>query len=56
VLDAAYQGFAWLSWIIGLGLGFALLVIAVMTLRHRRVIMMERDAAERIKAFHDRQP
>jgi hypothetical protein len=47
---------SWVLWTLGLAVCGAMIVLAFMTLRHRRVVMMQRDADERIKAFHDRQP
>lgn len=45
---------AWIGWIVGMILLAAFTGLALYTLRRRRVMHMERDAAERIKAFNDR--
>lgn len=45
---------AWFGWIAGMALLAAMTGLALYALRRRRVMEMERDAAERIKAFEDR--
>jgi hypothetical protein len=53
--DALVNLASWLGWAVGVALFSAMVALVFATLRHRRVVMMQRDADERIKAFHDRQ-
>jgi hypothetical protein len=46
----------WIGWIAGMALLAAMTGLALYTVRQRRLIMIERDATERIKAFEDRAP
>jgi Mn2+/Fe2+ NRAMP family transporter len=55
MVDAILSIASVIGWAVGLALFCAMTVLAFVTLRHRRVVMMQRDATERIKAFHDRQ-
>ena len=45
---------AWIGWSVGVIVLAAASGLALYGLRRRRVMHMERDAAERIKAFNDR--
>jgi hypothetical protein len=53
-LETLWSIVVWIGWLAGMALLAAMTVLAFWTLRHRRVVMMERDAAERIKAFQER--
>jgi UPF0716 family protein affecting phage T7 exclusion len=55
MIDTVIALISWVGWALGLILFAAMTVLAFMTLRHRRVVMMQRDADERIKAFNERQ-
>jgi hypothetical protein len=54
VFEMLWSLVVWTGWFAGMALLAAMTVLAFWTLRHRRVVMMERDAAERIQAFEDR--
>jgi hypothetical protein len=54
MLDALASLARWLGLALGVALFSAMIILAFATLRKRRVVMMQRDADERIKAFHDR--
>jgi cytochrome c-type biogenesis protein CcmH/NrfF len=44
----------WIAWLIGVALLVAMTGLALYVMRQRRLIAIERDAAERIKAFEQR--